>query len=276
MYAKKREHDVRRIRDRLFHPVQDRVGDVGVLHHDRDATGGDDDERGAEEVGRAGDDRVHDAFLAEPGDEADDDRGDEEQHRRFGEVEVAERPQRELGVKLDAALDAAQGRAPHQGRRHRLAPQRPEDLDDVRALRRVVLGRRPHRPRRASTAASRCSSCRSTSPASRSTASGRWATSAPTRSSSTTCSCPTTTWSARSTSGFQYISPGARPRALHDVHVLADQAAPRPALRLRARRASVDGEPLKDDPVVRSAHRAARHRGRGRARARACASSPRR
>ena len=29
---------------------------------------------------------------------------------------------------------------------------------------------------------------------------------------------------------------GARPRALHDVHVLADQAAPRPAVRLRAHR----------------------------------------
>ncbi len=29
---------------------------------------------------------------------------------------------------------------------------------------------------------------------------------------------------------------GARPRALHDVHVLADQAAPRPAGRLRAHR----------------------------------------
>ena len=38
-------------------------------------------------------------------------------------------------------------------------------------------------------AASRCSSCRSTTRASRSTASGRWATSAPTRCSSTTCSC---------------------------------------------------------------------------------------
>ena len=30
--------------------------------------------------------------------------------------------------------------------------------------------------------------------------------------------------------GFQYISRGARPRALHDVHVLADRAAPRPAV----------------------------------------------
>ena len=33
--------------------------------------------------------------------------------------------------------------------------------------------------------------------------------------------------------GFQYITPGARPRALHDVHVRAHRAAPRPAHRVR-------------------------------------------
>ena len=51
--------------------------------------------------------------------------------------------------------------------------------------------------------------------------------------------------------GFQYISRGARPRALHDVHVLPDQAAPRPAVRVRRAPRRVDGEPLRDDPVVR-------------------------
>ena len=39
--------------DGLLHPVQDGVGHVGVLHHDRDAAGEHDDQRGAEEVGRA-------------------------------------------------------------------------------------------------------------------------------------------------------------------------------------------------------------------------------
>ena len=101
-------------------------------------------------------------------------------------------------------VDEAQGRA--RARRRRLDAQRAEDVDDLGPLRRVVLGRRPHRPRQQAPAASRCSSSRSTIPASPSTASGRWATSAPTRCSSTTCSCPTTTSSARSTSGFQYIS----------------------------------------------------------------------
>ena len=37
-----------------------------------------------------------------------------------------------------------------------------------------------------------------------------------------------------------------------------------------------DGEPLREDPVVRSADRAARHRRRGRPRASGCGSSPRR
>ncbi len=47
--------------------------------------------------------------------------------------------------RLRRRLHAAQG---DQGRR-RLDPQRAEDLDHLRPLRRVVLGRRPHRPRRA-------------------------------------------------------------------------------------------------------------------------------
>ena len=52
-------------------------------------------------------------------------------------------------------------------------------------------------PERPSTPASRSSSSRSTSRASRSTPSGPWATSAPTRCSSTTSSSPTSTWWAR-------------------------------------------------------------------------------
>ena len=42
--------------------------------------------------------------------------------------------------RLRRRLDAAEG---HQGRR-RVGAQRPEDVDDLGALRRVVLGRRPH------------------------------------------------------------------------------------------------------------------------------------
>ena len=43
-------------------------------------------------------------------------------------------------------------------------------------------------------------------PGSRSRPCRRSATTSPTRSSSTTCSCPTTTWSGKRGSGFQYIS----------------------------------------------------------------------
>ena len=53
--------------------------------------------------------------------------------------------------------------------------------------------------------------------------------------------------------------PGPRPRALHDVHVLADQAAPRPADRLRqdrdARRHPAQGRPRGAGPARPAAHR---------------------
>ena len=118
-----------------------------------------------------------------------------------------------------------------------------------------------------STAASRSCSCRSTSPASRSTASGRWATSAPTRCSSKTCSCPTSTSSARSNRGFQYIS-----QALDLERFTMFTFSPiKQRLDLLidyVRTAERDGEPLRDDPVVRQRHRAARHRRRGGAGAR--------
>ena len=51
--------------------------------------------------------------------------------------------------------------------------------------------------------------------------------------------------------GFQYISQALDLERFTHVHVLADQAAPRPALRLRAHRASATVKPLNDDPVVR-------------------------
>ena len=90
-------------------------------------------------------------------------------------------------------------------------------------------------PEHRSTTASRCSSCRSTSPASRSTASGRWATSAPTTCSSTTCFVDVHDdyVVGEVGHGFDVHLTGPRPRALHHVHVLADPAAPGPAVRLR-------------------------------------------
>ena len=69
--------------------------------------------------------------------------------------------------------------------------------------------------------------------------------------------------------------PGPRPRALHDVHVLADQAAPRPALRVRpqrgGRRQAAEGRSRRPP-----AHRAARDRRRGRSACSGCGSWPRR
>ena len=49
-----------------------------------------------EEVGRSRDDRVDRPFLAQIGDQADDDRHEEEQRRRLREVEGRERRQREV------------------------------------------------------------------------------------------------------------------------------------------------------------------------------------
>ena len=99
--------------------------------------------------------------------------------------------------RLRRGVDAAQGRARRARRQAGLDPQRPEDVDHVRALRRVVLARHAHRSRQQAPGHHAHARARSTSPASPSRASGRWATSAPTRSSSKTCSCPTSTSSAR-------------------------------------------------------------------------------
>ena len=50
---------------------------------------------------------------------------------------------------------------------------------------------------------------------------------------------------------------GARPRAVHDVHLLADRAAPRPLCDYVATE-TVDDEPLRDDPASASRSRASR------------------
>ena len=63
-----------------------------------------------------------------------------------------------------------------------------------------------------------------------------WATSAPTRSSSTTSSCPTTTSSASVNKGFQYISQALDLERFTMFTFSPDRAAPRPARRLRAAR----------------------------------------
>ena len=175
--------------------------------------------------------------------------------------------------RLRRGVDAAQGRP---ARRRRLAAQRPEDVDHVGALRRVVLGRRPHRPRRRSTTASRCSSCRSTSPASRSTAIWTMGDERTNEVFFDDVFVPDDYVVGEVNQGFQYISRGARPRALHDVHVLADQAAPRPAVRLRRAPRTRRRRAAARRPGRPPAHRPARHRGRGRRACSGCASSPRR
>ena len=99
----------------------------------------------------------------------------------------------------DAASMRLKAERTEQRRQVGLAAQRAEDVDDLRALRRVVLARHAHRPRRQ--APRHHAHARAARPARHHdpAASGRWATSAPTRCSSRTCSCPTSTWSARST-----------------------------------------------------------------------------
>ena len=81
----------------------------------------------------------------------------------------------------DAASMQLKAERHDAGRQDRLAAQRPEDLDHLGPLRRVVLARHPHRPRQQ--APGHHPDARPARPAGhrRSTASGRWATSAPTR-----------------------------------------------------------------------------------------------
>ena len=94
------------------------------------------------------------------------------------------------------------------------------------------------------------SSCPSTSPASRSTPSGRWATSAPTRCSSNDVFVPDDYVVGEVNRGFQYIS-----EALDLERFTMFTFSPihqRFELLVEYVRTTVrDGEPLKDDPVVR-------------------------
>ena len=105
--------------------------------------------------------------------------------------------------------------------------------------------------------------------------SGRWATSAPTRCSSTTCSCPTSTSSASVNRGFQYIS-----QALDLERFTMFTFSPiKQRLDLLCdyvRTDERDGEPLRDDPVdPPAASRSSPPRPRSRA-CSGCGSSPRR
>ena len=85
-------------------------------------------------------------------------------------------------------------------RRRHLRRQRPQDLDVQRAARRLDLPRRPHRHGgQRSTAASRCSSARSTRPGSRCDPSRRSAAAPSARSSSTASRSPSRTSSGPST-----------------------------------------------------------------------------
>ena len=121
--------------------------------------------------------------------------------------------------------------------KHGLAAQRPEDVDDLRALRRVVLARHPHRPRRQ--AQGHHAHARAARPARRRHPGhlddGRRAHE---RGVHRRRVRARRVRRRRGRPRLPVHLAGARPRALHDVHVLADQAAPRPAVRLRAHRRS--------------------------------------
>ncbi len=119
----------------------------------------------------------------------------------------------------------------------RLAAQRPEDLDHLGALRRVVLARRPHRPRQQ--APRHHADARAARPARRHHQrhlddGGR----AHQRGLHRRRLRPRRVRRRRGEQGLPVHLPGARPRALHHVHLLAHQAAPRPAVRVRADRPS--------------------------------------
>ena len=139
-------------------------------------------------------------------------------------------------------VHAAQGR-PSDGDGWRA--QRPEDVDHVGALRRVVLGGRPHRPRRPQAPRHHAVPRADGPPRPHHHGpSGRWATSAPTRCSSTTCSCPTTTWSASSTAASSTSPRRSTSSASRCSRTRQIEERLRIARRLRASTATVDGEPL--------------------------------
>ena len=122
-------------------------------------------------------------------------------------------------------------------------------------------------PERRSTAASRCSSCRSTSPASRSTAIWTMGDERTNDVFFDDVFVPDDYVVGEVNHGFQYISEALDLERFtmftfspikQRLDLLCDYVATE----------TVDGEPLRDDPVDPQADRAARHRRRGRARAR--------
>ena len=175
--------------------------------------------------------------------------------------------------RLRRRVDEAEGDV---ARRRRLDAQRPEDLDHLGALRRVVLGRRPHRPRAPSTTGITLFLVPLDHPGI--TIKAIW-TMGDERTNEVFFDdvfVPRRLRRRRGQQGVPVHLRGARPRALHDVHVLADQAAPRPARATTCATATRDGEPLQDDPVVAPADRPAGHARPRWPGCSACGSSPRR
>ncbi len=133
----------------------------------------------------------------------------------------------------------------------RLALERPEDLDHLGPLRRLVLARRTHGSGQTKARRHQPVPDPHEPPGSRrSRRRPRSATSAPIPSSSTTCSCPATIWSASaeaasSTSRRPSISSASRcsrsRRSSRSSRSSSSTCRPR----------SATGEPLRGDPVVR-------------------------
>ena len=163
-------------------------------------------------------------------------------------------------------------------RRRRLEAERPEDLDHLGALRRLVLGRRAHRSRQAEarrhqpvpgpderTRASRCSAMPTIGDEQHQPGLLRRRVRARRLPGRRARAAASSTSPRRSTSS---ASPCSRSRR---------SSSGSSELVEYVRTATRDGEPLRDDPHRAPAHRAARDAARGGARARACASStPRR
>ena len=143
---------------------------------------------------------------------------------------VRDRLQRAAG-RLRRGRHAAQGRA----RGRRLAARTARRSSPPRRTSRSGTGSaRAPIPTRPSTTASACSCCRWTpraSPCSAMPTIGE--RDSPTRSSSTTSSCHDDYLVGERDARLPVHLGSARSRALHDVHVLADRAARRAALRLR-------------------------------------------
>ena len=147
----------------------------------------------------------------------------------------------------DAASMRLKAERARARRQDRLAPQRPEDVDDVGALRRVVLARHAHRSRQQ--APRHHADARAARPArhhdQRHLDDGRRAHQ---RGLHRRRVRARRVRRRRGEPRLPVHLAGARPRALHDVHVLADQAAPRPADATTCAPTERDGEPLQGRP----------------------------